>query len=54
MWGSVYCPLDFYISAGKIYELEKCLLHMSVKDLNIQKVCNYYLVIIIVFYNVFS
>ena len=29
---------DFYIAAGKVYELEKCLVHMRVKNLNIQKV----------------
>ena len=34
----VYCCTDFYISTGKVYELEKCLLHMNVKNLNIQKV----------------
>ncbi|XP_065882689.1 vacuolar protein sorting-associated protein 8 homolog isoform X2 [Dysidea avara] len=29
--------VDFYIAAGKVYELEKCLVHMRVKNLNIQK-----------------
>ena len=34
---------DFYIATGKVHQLEKCLVHMRVKNLNIQKVSVYFL-----------